>query len=434
MKKLCFLLLAIGHLQIICAQSVAINNTNTGPASSAILDVSSTQKGLLIPRMSTTERTGIATPNNGLLVFDNDTNSFWFYGNSAWTQISTSNSGWNLSGNTATSAGSFIGTTDNLPLRFKTNNQWSGEINPLTTNIFLGPLSGNASVTGVANTAIGGSSLGNNTSGQFNVSFGINTMANNLSGSYNAAIGERVLQFNTGSYNTGLGAEALRNNSNGTNNVAVGSFALYNNTQGFFNTAVGYNSLLNTAVGTTLTCLGYNADVNGEFYSNSTAIGASARVDASNKVRVGSTTVSSIGGQVGWSTFSDGRYKQQVKEDVPGLAFIRMLRPVTYTVDLAGLDQYFKTSLHQQPSIKRESGFIAQEVEAAAQKNGFSFSGVDTPKNPDGLYALRYADFVVPLVKALQEQQAIIEAQQTKMNAMEKRLEKLEATLLPGSK
>jgi predicted RNase H-like nuclease (RuvC/YqgF family) len=50
-----------------------------------------------------------------------------------------------------------------------------------------------------------------------------------------------------------------------------------------------------------------------------------------------------------------------------------------------------------------QTGFIAQEVEKAASELGFDFSGVDKPKNKDDFYGLRYAEFTVPLVKAVQE-------------------------------
>jgi trimeric autotransporter adhesin len=49
------------------------------------------------------------------------------------------------------------------------------------------------------------------------------------------------------------------------------------------------------------------------------------------------------------------------------------------------------------------NGFVAQEVEEAAEKLKYEFSGVDKPQTEGGLYGLRYADFVVPLVKAVQE-------------------------------
>jgi len=63
-------------------------------------------------------------------------------------------------------------------------------------------------------------------------------------------------------------------------------------------------------------------------------------VDDFNRVRIGNITVASIGGHVGWTTFSDGRFKQQVKEDIKGLDFINRLRPVTYIIDLPGLNNY----------------------------------------------------------------------------------------------
>jgi hypothetical protein len=65
------------------------------------------------------------------------------------------------------------------------------------------------------------------------------------------------------------------------------------------------------------------------------------------------------------------------------------------------------------------TGFVAQEVEKAASDAGFEFSGVDKPRTPDGLYALRYAEFVVPLVKAIQEQQAMIVALQGQVQALQ---------------
>ena len=406
-------------------QSVSINEDASAPHLSAMLDIKSTTKGLLIPRMTTVERTAILTPALGLMVFDITTNSYWFHNGTIFQPLSTGGNGWNLTGNATTNPSTnFIGTTDNQSLRFKVNNTWSGEINPITANTFYGLLAGNGSISGVGNTAVGQNTFSQNTTGGYNTAMGLNTLSNNLTGEYNTAIGERVLQFNNSTYNTGIGAEALRQNTAGSNNTAAGVFALYNNSVGFFNSAFGYQALISNIAGTTLTALGYNADVTFDFASNATAIGAGAKVDASNKVRIGNTTVSSIGGQVGWSTFSDGRYKNSIREDVKGLDFILNLRPVTYTIDIPGLDNYFsnkkfsyaKTMENTAP--KRESGFIAQEVETAAKISAFPFSGVDRPEKPEGLYALRYAEFVVPLVKAMQEQQSIISNLQKQIDEM----------------
>ncbi|MEM1328857.1 MAG: tail fiber domain-containing protein [Bacteroidota bacterium] len=66
---------------------VGINENNADPDASAMLDVSSSDKGFLIPRMTTAERTAIATPATGLMVYDNEENSFWYYNGTAWTAI-----------------------------------------------------------------------------------------------------------------------------------------------------------------------------------------------------------------------------------------------------------------------------------------------------------------------------------------------------------
>jgi hypothetical protein len=55
------------------------------------------------------------------------------------------------------------------------------------------------------------------------------------------------------------------------------------------------------------------------------------------------------------------------------------------------------------------TGFIAQDVEAAAEECGFDFSGIVKPANENSSYHLTYAEFVVPLVKAVQEQQKEID-------------------------
>lgn len=75
------------------AQSVGINEDGSAPEPSALLDVKSTSKGMLVPRMSSAERTGIATPAEGLLVFDNETLSFWYYKAAGWTELVTGGGG-----------------------------------------------------------------------------------------------------------------------------------------------------------------------------------------------------------------------------------------------------------------------------------------------------------------------------------------------------
>jgi len=79
-------------------------------------------------------------------------------------------------------------------------------------------------------------------------------------------------------------------------------------------------------------------------YENSTCIGFNSKITASNQVRIGSSTVTSIGGYRAWSNLSDGRFKKNIKEDVPGHAFINKLRPITYTLDVTAINLKIENS------------------------------------------------------------------------------------------
>lgn len=86
-KSLIFVALAASSFIFAQTGSVGIN-TATPDASSA-LDVSSANKGMLVPRMASTARQAIQTPANGLLVYDTTTNSFWVYKNTLWVEVIT---------------------------------------------------------------------------------------------------------------------------------------------------------------------------------------------------------------------------------------------------------------------------------------------------------------------------------------------------------
>jgi hypothetical protein len=173
--------------------------------------------------------------------------------------------------------------------------------------------------------------------------------------------------------------------------------------------------------------------------NNSTAIGYSANIYQNNHVGIGNSSITEIGGQVGWTNYSDGRIKDNIHENVKGLDFILKLRPVTYTINKTRQDELLGVKDSSDYADKyaiekiRFSGFVAQEVEEAAKAVGYDFSGVKVPENGKGLYGLTYAEFTVPLVKAVQEQQSLIETQQAKLDKQQllidelmQRLEKLE--------
>jgi hypothetical protein len=119
------------------------------------------------------------------------------------------------------------------------------------------------------------------------------------------------------------------------------------------------------------------------------------------------------------------------------LEFILKLKPVSYNWDIRKLEDYVGATeetdscahtrdARSKQEAKTYTGFIAQEVEKVAQNIGYDFSGVETPPNDFTPYSIRYAEFVVPLVKAVQEQQEMIEVLQKQNEMLIERLEKLE--------
>lgn len=326
--------------------------------------------------------------------------------------------------------------------------------------------------TGVANNAFGYLALNRNTTGSSNQAFGREALFFNTTGSENLAFGQAALyRSNNGSKNIAMGFGALSNPVSPTGNIAIGYAVLGSSVTASGNVVVGnsnlddlVNSLGNTAVGngamadavsSTIqneynTALGYYAlGASGEYKRtigigywtgigngfasklercvligdsivvtlpagavNSISIGSGAIIDASNKVRIGNSSITSIGGQVGWTTYSDRRLKTSINKSKLGLGFILSLNPVTYNYAAEGQ----KGILYH--------GLIAQEVDEAAKKAGIEFSGVDKTGEHWGI---RYGDLTVPLIKGVQEINERITAENMELKS---RIEKLEAALL----
>lgn len=292
---------------------------------------------------------------------------------------------------------------------------WNGTGGALLTEAIANTAVGSkalfANTKGKNNTALGFEALMINTLGDNNVALGFHTLTANSTGFENVAIGDEALIANTSGFrNTAVGSSALFANTFGNSNTAVGDAAIVFTTTGIDNTAIGAGALFNNITGNGNTAVGRSAFQNGTAFSNSTAVGFVSVITASNQIRLGNNVVTSIGGQVGWTTLSDGRFKQNIKENVLGLDFILKLRPVSYNLNYDAYSNYvgLADSLRNKEEEKIRSkaihtGFIAQEVEKAAKDLNFDFSGIDYPKNEKDYYGLRYAEFVVPLVKAVQE-------------------------------
>jgi carbonic anhydrase/acetyltransferase-like protein (isoleucine patch superfamily) len=330
-------------------------------------------------------------------------------------------------------------------------------------NTFLGNVAGEENTTGHHNTALGDSTLQDNSLGYYNTSVGAAAGAGSEYASYNTFVGAYSGWFNnrnnsltTSVRNTYLGAFTGYNNIIGSDNTgigtradfvqAVGSLTDFNNTV-FIGSYASVNANGVTIIGKSSSGSGTNGIAIGlessVSASNAIAIGYQASATTANEVVIGNATHTTIGGAVNWTATSDGRFKTAVKENVVGLDFINQLRPVTYLFDTKKIIEHkgqnitedLYSALEAKDTI-RYTGFIAQEVEQAAINSNFNFSGVDKPTQNSKLetqnsdyYGLRYAEFVVPLVKATQELSQKVEALEKKNQAQQDLLAKYEAAL-----
>ena len=270
-----------------------------------------------------------------------------------------------------------------------------------TASIGIGNLAFNTTQTGFGSSvAIGDEAGKSQSSGHSTVLIGRRAGVNLTTPSGVVSIGTASMETNTvtGNNNTTCGAFSMRAVSSGANNTALGKSAGDSITTGSGNIAIGHDSDC-AAGGTNQIAIG-NGVV--ESTNNRASIG-----DSSN---VATLDFSSSGNS--WSNTSDVRIKENIQDSDLGLAFINSLRPVKHTSkDPAQWPEEIRPAEptdrtpEQLEAVK--DGLIAQEVKAAADSLGTTFSGWE--QEPNGLNRLQYERFVVPLIKAVQELSAQVE-------------------------
>ena len=290
---------------------------------SAILDIKSTNGGLLIPRMTASEISNISSPATGLLVFKTDGYPAFYYnaGTPAspyWLEISstlidemtdadadtkvqveeTSDEDkirFDIAGSEAMiiddDGNIGIGTslpneqlelTGNLRLPASTSSTgilYAGNSPFIHTfgiaNTFIGEYAGNFTMSGMNNIALGTNALNNNTSGDENIAIGKNSLYNNQLGGACISIGYYALYTQDYGFgdddicNIAIGNQALYNTNttntgNGRKNVAIGHQAGYSNETGFSNVFAGYKAGYSNTTGSYNTYFGESAGEDNE--------------------------------------------------------------------------------------------------------------------------------------------------------------------------
>ena len=276
------------------------------------------------------------------------------------------------------------------------------------TNLFS--LKADKSLSNVTTSSILSKLHGGGTSNT-NIALGLNTFNNNTTGIFSTAIGSYSLDANTtGSHNTAVGNFALSDNVTGEHNTAVGAMALRYST-GNNNTAIGYSALSNNTAYSYCTGLGYNAQVTGD-----------------RQVQLGGAS-DTVYAQKAVVTRSDERDKIDITDSDLGLNFILKLKPRRYKMNPR--EAYFQTIENTEMTSENIAtndytapndgskarkrphyGLVAQEVKQAMNELDIDFAGYLDSKVDGGedVLSLGYTEFIAPMIKAIQQQQEMIEA------------------------
>jgi hypothetical protein len=270
------------NYQLLIAQ-VGINDNNSSPNASAMLDVKSDTKGMLIPRMTTTRRDAISSPATGLMIYNTSTNAFNFYNGTTWIEIKAGNIQIVSDADNDTkiqveeSADEDIIRFDAGGVEYMTLSDGKLGFDNNGLSVFIGKNAGNSDdKTTNENVFIGADAGVINTTGYQNVFLGSNTGNKNIIGGGNTFIGAHAGKNNTNNRNTFIGGFSGTNNTTGTKNTFIGGNAGFQKTTGNHNTYSGYDAGLKNTTGSNNTYYGYQAGFNNTLGSGNVFLGAQA--------------------------------------------------------------------------------------------------------------------------------------------------------------
>lgn len=413
------------NLTFLLQAQVGIGTTSPQGA----LDITSSTDGLIIPRvsLSATNIATVTTPTTSELVYNTNTSAvgpnqvtpgFYYWNGTLWIRLATGNSNdWTITGNAGTTAGTnFVGTTDAQDLRFKTNS--TNRMNISNTNgqiqsYYSGAVGSPAySWNGDTNTGMyqgGADVLAFSTNGIERVKMNTTeTIINDTSNNYD-------LRIETDNNQYGLFSDASQDA------VIFGSTGtLFDNGTSFTTSYSAYTTNIDyvadfdngTSRGTTMGLGSIEYLVDGE-----------AELFISDSFSPIADLISDLGWENSWDDIyaddfwnvSDIRAKKDITPMKYGLNEIMKLNTISY-------------KLKDDPFQDNKIGLIAQEVNQFIPE---ASKTEDQKKNEKGEFEtvklknirVSYVSLVPVLVKAVQEQQKIIEQQNERISKLEAKLQ-----------
>ncbi len=333
-------------------QNVGIGTLN--PKSTAVLELVSptNNQGFLAPRLTTAQRLAIAAAasDNGLMVYDNTLNQFFYWNGTAWTSFAGTVN-WSLTGNALPdSTSQFLGATNGFPVIVKTSNTerlritTSGSVgigtnNPSATLDVKGDLN-TSKYYKIGNTVV----LKNNGTNSIYVGQNANSISSSLTS--NTFVGANTGNNATGSYNTLMGESAGTALTTGFGNTLLGEFAGNAITTGTENVMIGSDVGGNASNSDHVTLVGYHADLGSSTkHVNATAIGYLAQVDQDNALVLGGTGAQRV--NVGIGTIAPAFSLDITEAGAANAPMIRLnqnnttLNPIGLRLDRSSTESWF---------------------------------------------------------------------------------------------
>jgi hypothetical protein len=328
-------------------------------------------------------------------------------------------------GNKNTAVGYAAGSLGSSHNHYNASLGYEAGQNTGNSNVAVGYFAGKW--MGAANVAVGfnaltsgggGSSVGvgyaalSNNQGSSNIAIGYNSLTTNSTGTRNNAIGTSSGKLVTdGVDNNIFGYRAMYVMTSGDRNISIGNDSSYALSDGNDNLVIGYQAGYEITTGDNNLVIGNNA-------GRSTANGGLGEITtADNIISLGNNTHTSSVIKVDWTVTSDKRDKTDFKNIPYGLDFLNKLNPLSY--------KFRVDRSSQETSGPERYGFLAQEILELEGENPVII-------NNDDKENLKYnqSSLVPVLVKAVQEQQEMIDSLKKTIEDQNKRFEKIESLLL----